>query len=264
MVGLVDYRCLLREELVIRCRKNPSYSARAMARDIGLSAAFFSQVLNARRSLGEERAFRIAERMGWNASKQRLFLQLVRFEITPSGPLRETIREELGRMQASGNPFERIEGERLGLLSQWYYFAILELLEVEDSRAEPLWIARRLGISPGEVTAALARLRRLGLVEDRNGRLRPVPSYTTTGDFPSRAIRAYHCRMLDCAKRAITSHKVDSRDTSSITMAIDPSRLGEAAEKIRGFRRELMQFLVSGRKRAVYHLSIQLFRLDRG
>jgi hypothetical protein len=59
-----SYRDLLKRELESRCGRNPRYSLRAFAKDLGLSAPRLSHVLNGRFGLSRAAAEAIADKLG--------------------------------------------------------------------------------------------------------------------------------------------------------------------------------------------------------
>jgi uncharacterized protein (TIGR02147 family) len=256
-----NYRDFLREELLSRMRRNRAYSARALARDIGVSPGYLSQILGGKKSLNEARAHRIAESLAWAPSRRRAFTVLVRSENACDPRVSEAIRSELGgRREIS---FEKLSEDVFRAISEWHHYAILEVTALEGFVATPTQIARRLALPLAKVASAVKRLRRLGLLTARaDGRLAKTRANYSTFDVPSAAIRAFHAQMLGKAASALESQPVEERDFSGIVMAIDPKRIPAARERIREFRRELMEFLEQGERTALYHLSAQLFRLD--
>ena len=60
------------------------------------------------------------------------------------------------------------------IIGDWYHCAILELTYLSDFKAEPNWIAKKLGIGYLEAKLALERLISLGLLVKENG------NYTVT------------------------------------------------------------------------------------
>jgi hypothetical protein len=54
----------LKEELELRRKKNPRYSLRAMARDLGVSPSCLSRTLNGKTKMNSEREERIAGLLG--------------------------------------------------------------------------------------------------------------------------------------------------------------------------------------------------------
>jgi hypothetical protein len=57
---------------------------------------------------------------------------------------------------------------------------------------------------------------------------------------------------------------LESRDVTSITLAVDPGKLRLASEAIKRFRRELAGLLETGQRTEVYHLNIQLIPITQG
>jgi uncharacterized protein (TIGR02147 family) len=257
-----DYRSLLQRELLSRIQRNPRYSVRAMARDLSLSSAFLSQVLNGRRSLSEEKGVAVAARLSWTTQQSSLFLQLIRLARATSPTLRGQILAQLpeGNLREQIHRHFRLGAKRFQVVSDWYHFAILELTELRGFRADPEWIGRKLGIRPAEARDAVSRLVELGLLESRGKRLRKKDC--SIGDTPSEAIRKFHRQHLEKAGRALETQPVEERHLSGITMAVNTRQLPWAIRKIARFRREMMAGLETGPRDQVYHLSVQLYRLS--
>src|SRR5437899_361202 len=58
----------LRDLLIERKHRNPNYSASAMARDLELSAPFFSQVISGKRNLSLTQKLKLADRLSFEAT----------------------------------------------------------------------------------------------------------------------------------------------------------------------------------------------------
>jgi uncharacterized protein (TIGR02147 family) len=259
----VGFRSLLRDELLARCKKNPLYSARALARDLRVSPAFLSQVLSGKRKLSEQRSYEISERLGWDSERRRVFTGLVRYDNAASAQTKETILEELhGVARTRELMIADLELDRFKVVADWHHMAIAELTQVEGFKASPRWIARRLGISAQEASAAIERLLRVGVLVEKDGALSKARVQTKVGDAPSEAIRTYHRQMLEKAIASLESQSPSERDVTGTTLVIDPKLLPKAREMIRELRWQLMGLLESGAKKKVYQLSVQLFRLE--
>jgi uncharacterized protein (TIGR02147 family) len=262
--AMTGFRSLLREELIERCKRNPAYSARAFARDLRVSPAFVSQLLGGTRRLSEQKAHEVSRALSWPQQKSRVFTALVRYENARTTEAKEGIFQELRTMPGalpSNYAFTDLSLEYFRVISDWQHLAIAELSQIEGFRPDPRWIARKLGIRATEADVALERLKRIGmLVDNGKGGLKKVD--IRVGDSPSEAIRNFHRQMIEKARIALDKQSPSERDITGTTMAIDPSLLPKAQELIRAFRWQLMELLESGRKRSVYHLSVQLFRLD--
>src|SRR5688572_17118598 len=76
----------------------------------------------------------------------------------------------LVRLQ-KGVSYKILQTDAFRVISDWYHYTILELTFVEGFRNDPTWIANKLGITQFEAKEAIARLKRLELLEEISGKL---------------------------------------------------------------------------------------------
>ncbi len=211
---------------------NPSYSLRSFSRATKIQPGRLSELLAGKRRLTPKMAKRIAV--------------------------------ELGSIPMAQGQWTALEEETFSAISDWQHFAILSLLETKDFRENERWIARRLGISVLEARDSLERLIRLGIVERRENKLLPARGgFTTSQYISSAALRRSHRQSLEQAIEALEGVRVEDRDISSVTMAIDTRKLPQAKRIIRDFRRSLMRLLEAGESDEVYNLNIQLIPVSK-
>lgn len=264
----LDYRHLLREELVARCGRNPVYSARAMARDLQVSPAFFSQIMSGTRALSEERAVALADKIRWSIQKRRVFVKLVRLHATTDDRLKREIQRDITRTLGRKRTILQAKYHDLGhdefkIIADWYHFAICELAAICDLRDDSAYIASRFGLSNVVAMQAIERLVRVGLLVRADGLLKKATENYRMGAVASSAIRSFHKEHLKKAASAIEEQPVETRDFSGTTIAINPRKLARAKALIRRFQSDLTELLETGEKTAVYHLAVQLYRLDQ-
>lgn len=72
-----DYRQMLGSELERRQSRNPRYSLRAFARDIGLHASDLSKILRGKKPIPLSTAVSVVPRMNWTPDRQQDFLVAV-------------------------------------------------------------------------------------------------------------------------------------------------------------------------------------------
>jgi len=153
------------------------------------------------------------------------------------------------------------------VISDWYHYAILELISIKGFQPNSKWIAPKLGITVSEVNIAVERLQRLGLLKicDDGKWINGSGSNTTTGNaYSATAFRRLQRDVLKMALNALEEVPMEVRDQTSMTMAIDSSQLPEARIRIKKFRRNLCQFLQeSGPRDQVYQLGISLYPITR-
>ena len=243
-----DFRALLQEELQARCQRNPGYSLRSFARNLGVDPSSLSKILNGKRGVTQRTLKNLGPRLGLSPKDINRFITTRR-----------------NRKPLPTGDFSDIAHETFQAISHWYHFAILELTALDNFKGDAKWIARNLGITPSEVNIAVKRMVRLGLLEisednkwiDRSGAL------TTTGNgFTNAAFRNLQTQIFKMGITAMEEVPMNLRDQSSITMAIDSSFLPKAKSMIRRFRRELLALMQSSdQKDAVFHLNVSLYPL---
>lgn len=238
-----SYIPLLASEWRKRKTRNGQFSLRAFARFLEMSPSLLSQLLSGKRRLTRKQALKIANRLDFSpAERNRLLI----------GPYSET----------AGLLDERrlLEEDQFNLISDWYHYAILGLASLESNSSSPKWISRRLGISEIIATDALRRLKRLKLIEIKDGSFRQVTKPLDAGwNAPSAALRRHHKQNMDLAKEKIDTVDLSKREYSSITMAANPIQLKKAKDLIAEFKYRLSKILEQGERTEVYTLSVQLF-----
>jgi uncharacterized protein (TIGR02147 family) len=255
-------------EFISRRQKNSSLSLRAFAKFLKLPASRLSDFLKGKRSLTPQMALLICDRLSYGPEKRAQFLQLVHNDYQNS---RTKLRKTPYSLDFADGPkadYVKLSEDIFTAISDWYYYAIINLSETTNKKLDAKYISNRIGLPVLEAQAALDRLLRLGLLVEKNGRLQAQhKDLTTTHEVKSVALRKAHKQFLEKAIDSIEGVDLELRDITSITMAIDPSKLKEAKELIKGFRRNLSQLLESNeapeKKSEVYTLNIQLFPLTK-
>ncbi len=246
-----DFRSFLQNELTRRIKANPRFSLRAFASQLDVQSGFLSKILLGQRRVTQATIRRFGSRLGLSLQEIDQFIDTAE---------RSTDEPDLG--------FRQIAYDHFQLVSDWYHFAILELAGIQTFHPETRWIARALGISMVEAQGAIDRLVRLKLISiNPDGRWTILEQHTTTlGEVDTaEALRRMQKQILEKSIAALDSVSVERRDQSSMTMAVDSSRIPAAKQKIKNFRRSLCAFLEDGDNRdAVYQLSISLFPLTKG
>lgn len=236
---------LLEEELGARRVRNPAYSLRAFARDLGLNVTSLSQAMSGKRALRGDNLRKVFASMRVSDA-DREFL------------LRESSRR--GQYRKVPDSYRPIDRETFESLRHEIFFPLLSLCRLEN-RADPDWIAARLGVDAAAVRETLAAVKRLGYVEETEGRLRrtiaPISFHESVQK--SEPIRRYHLSNLEKARKALTELPTEARHFATITMPVNPERWAEAEKRIRHFAMKLSAFLEKGATSEVATLSVQLF-----
>lgn len=253
--GKSFYLARLWAEFSGRTERNPRYSLRSFARDLGMNSGSLSQILSGHRIPRPALSAKIATKLNLETAEKRVFINS-----SASAPrlVESTLEQEFTSQTAS------IEQDKFEAIAAWYYSAILESTYLDDFQNSAEWISKRLGITEIEGRSAIDRLKRLGLLKEENGCLRKTSQHLTTFDkaATTTAHRQHQTAFLRLAAESVTSLPVDKRVSSGITMAIDADKLEIARDMIQSFARELCTVLETGKRHSVARLQINLFPID--
>jgi uncharacterized protein (TIGR02147 family) len=264
----LDYRAFLRDYYAAK-KAHRGLSYRSLARLIGLkSASYLKHVIDGERNLSEEMALRFASGLKLKGDAQEYFVELVEFNQAQTIESRLRAHQRL-RSFARHRQLFPLGAQHADYHSTWFMPAIRELAARPDFEEDPEWIAERLRpkISKREAKHALATLLELGLlVRDAQGRVRQGEGLVTTGaEAQFLHIGVYHQTMMKLAAESIDRFARQDRDISSLTLCLDKEGLREVKERLKAFRRELLELSeVARNPRQVVQINMQLFPLSDG
>lgn len=247
-----NFRQYLQQELIKRCHKNPSYSLRAFAKQLDIEPSFLSKILNNKRSITPKTVRRLGSKLELSIEKLQKF---------------ENIHNNSKDDNITDASYTQLSIDYFHAISDWYHFAILELVKIPGIKINPKTISKKLGINYHQAGEALDRLIRLQLLRINNdGAIQEKPAdHTTIGcELQSMALRKFHKQFLTLAINAIDQVHHSKRDISSMTMAISTEKIPQAREMIKRFRRRLSNLLEKGDSPdEVYHLSVCLYPITK-
>lgn len=262
----VTPRQILRDIYVARKAKNPAYSLRAFARDIGMSQPLLSLVLGGQRPLTLKQAHKISVLLALNPIEEKRFLDSTLAGLPENAKVAQKIRLAKQRTDSAFLP-KNLDIEKYHLIATWYHLAILDLTTTTGFDPRPSSIAARLGISVPEAEAAIERLLLLGLLTRVKGGLKKTALHI---QFPTQeskaAVRSFHRQTMEKAIDQLS--KTDdasfaARSITGHTVAVDSSRIEEAKKFIEAVQAEFIRRFTAGQPDEVYQFSVQLFPLTQ-
>lgn len=244
---------ILRSELSSRKAKNPRYSIRAFAQQLGIESSSLSKFLSGQRNLTFRAASDLLDALDVPIEKKNALL--LWFD-DPANFHKPAERER-----------RTLTPDELKVILEWQHYAILSALKIQTLRTEA-HISHFLGLDHNLVAESTERLCALQLIErSPTGELHLTGHALTTSRSPldlSQRLRAnisYIERAIAAAEAAESAKSGEHIDFSGMTVASSPALIAEAARRIREFRRALAEFLESGEKTTVLRMNIQLFDL---
>ena len=197
---------------------------------------------------------KMRERLGFKLGLSPKELQ--KFEAQPHGNRRSILQK-----QAQARDFQQISIDAFQVISEPHHYALLELMKTRSFQWDHKWIARRLGLSPVDVRAAIERLENVGLLErDTDGALKDSTDGFSTDireGLSVEAQRRFQQASLRQADKCIDEIPPNLRDNTSITFAVNLKDIPKAKEMIKAFRRKVCRELEANPQLdEVYQLTI--------
>jgi len=260
-----DYRTFLKTTLSAKSNDRNRYSLRAFSEKLGISTSFLSEVINAKKGLSLELAFKIALKLGLTDLETQYFCLLVQLEQEKDPNFREELLSRLSEL----NPKRKSRDLSVDIfksISDWHHSAILELPSLSGFSLTAESAAKALGITKLDASVAIDRLLRLELLEkDEDGRLQRTENHFSSEiQVPNAAIKSFHAQNLAKAAEALHSQTPDERISATDVLAIDSKYLKQVDRLSREFSAAVLKLSDKSKvKDSVYSLAVQFFRLSK-
>lgn len=250
--------------------KNAAYSLRALARDIGRSPAYVSQIFSGKRRLTPDLFEKLTNALEMDELARREFSLSLVFdsELAPEmkSDLRSSIeskdhlgQEEYGRYQES-------DLSDFDILTNWYSIAILDLVSLKNFRPQTPWIAKRLKLSVPQVEYAVQNLFAKGFLVEEDGAWRKSKYKLRFSTKTSKeSVRNYHRQMIEKSLQELllktAKEDFEKRLITGITIASNPRSLEKAKMRLNEMLFEIAAIFSEGPCTELYQLNAQLFSL---
>ncbi len=263
-----DYRRYLADYYAHAKEKEYGFSFRVFSKRAKVSSSnYLRLVIDGKRNLSAQMAGQFASACGLSGAALEFFCELVAYCQAPSTRERHRHYERLKQFR----PFRtirKLDAAQAAYHGRWYIPAIRELVRRTDFDEDPKWIARQLlpPISPKEAAQALAVLLELELLRrDEHGKLVQTDALVSTGPGPlGHHIFTYHHTMLEHAGMALDQLPREERNISSLTVCVSRDKLAELDQRLRDFRRDLLQLAeLDNAPERVVQVNLQLFPLSK-
>ncbi len=261
-----DFREYLRQAYAAEKSRNPVFSHRFIARELGSrSPSFFNDILNGRQlpsmaqSRGFVRLFRMTRKEAEHFEDMVLYAQ-AKTEKEKAACLAKLVSQT----DASGHAVHEMFQKEY--FKKWYYAAVRELLGVYDFRGDYAELASLLepALTIGEALDAIQVLLHLKLIRKASqGRFERTARFMGVLDS-SRAecIRPALHASLELAQRALDAHPPASRPFSSLTVGISAEAVARIDREAHAFRQRILEIASENDGNQVYQLNLQLFPLS--
>ena len=266
VIKQVSLKKILQTKLKAKKEKNKNYSLRAFARDLDVSPAALSRYLNFEKGLSIAKVNALLTVLEVTPLEREFILSDYCIKKYKNEDKVSHAKERL--LGLKSEYYTHIPDEDYASINQWFYFAILALIQTRDFSSDPVWISKRIGIEPSLAAFALNKLSLLGMIcKDSLGNYSVNGSYFTKSDHRSKkAIREFHQQMILKAHESVERCDLTDRDLSSFLLSVKKSEMNEARKMIKEFR-EMFSLRFSNNKEVEQHdevfgFNIQFFQLS--
>lgn len=263
------FDALLSAELESRMKKNPQYSLRAFARDLGIAASRLSDILRRRRGLSQMTIAKIAAKLDLPDDQTLYYSLQARLANTKDSTKKKLIRSELEALERRLDfvPIPSSTDGSAPRITSWLHFTVLEALDLPDFELTPEWISARFGCEKAEASKVIMELVDAGTIQFDNGRparvsemMRSAP--VSRGDLLSR--RREYSEVVELARDSILYGEIGTFLSTSQYMALPESAMVRLKEFITELKEQSAKLaLETNRREKVYCLNINLFPVEK-
>lgn len=226
--------------------RNPHFSLRAFSQRLGISSGALSEILKGKRPLS-------------NTTKQKIAKKLF---LSPQESIEFFQKNLPGEMGLISDDRLTLSQDHFHLISDWWYFGLLNLIKTRNFKNQLSWMASRLGLSLTTVADAWDRLLRLGYIEKKGNKIfRKHPNIKTGENIL--ANRKSHISDLPLIEKALYNVPPELRDNTSCTFVIDKKDLSRAKELIRIFQSQFLNQIGKESGDEVYKMTIAVYPLTQ-
>ena len=260
----------LRSTLQDKSEVNSSYSLRAFAKKLGLSAGALSSILNRKKKLSVERGYEVAKALGLNTEETEYFMALIQLEGAKSEALKiqylEKVKNLNPKISQSKNLKQTILSlEHFKLISSWYGLAVLELISSPVGEWNAKSISKKLRLTKLDTELTLERLLKLELIEEAGSGAfkRSVETVMITSQVPSDALRKYYEGVHGESLKSIKEQSPAEKVIGAQVFSFDTSQLEEVRRLTNSYLDSLNDLAATGKnKTEVYQAIANVFRLS--
>jgi uncharacterized protein (TIGR02147 family) len=258
-----DYRSFLKDAYEEQRKLDPAFSHRGIGKRGGFDPGLFSKVISGQRNISSKMIPRFVEAFSLGEREAAYFSVLVRLNQARLISQKKKLLDELLRFKM--RKVKVVNELQAGFYSEWYHSAVRELLNVYP-RATPDFISRiiRPEVSAAKVRKSIDLLIDLGMIKkNKSGEFELCSQMQTTGaTFKNIEVNHFLKESIRLSLDVQDRFKSDEYNLSSVSFSISDQRYPELVQRIRDFRKSMMEFIEEDKQaERAYQMNIQLFPL---
>ncbi len=260
---------LLNERFKEKQGKNPSFSIRSWANQMGLAShGGLQQILSGKRTVPKKYIPQIIKSLNFNTGEAMYFETLVDFEKAKTPEEKDLYYQRLNHLRPNKKEVQVVEIENFRYFQNPLHSIVRTMIDRDDFENNPEWIRKnvRVKTTQREIKEIIERLIVLGFVSEKDGVLEKVHKHIKNKvDVSSKAVETYHQLMSMMASEEVKKQSVDEREYNSFCLNLKRGQLKNAKRKMRDFIDEFIAEFEAPSKKSdeTYQLNVQLFSLTK-
>jgi uncharacterized protein (TIGR02147 family) len=262
-----DYRLYLKAFYEENKQRNPAFSYRYIARRVGFkSPGHLTLILQGKTNISNRMLTQFITFLGLKKREAEYFELLVNYDQAKGQAEKKRYFERIAGFK--GVNASVLSPAQYEFYRQWYYSAILDLLEFYQYRGDSVELARMIQppITPTQARKAIELLDELALIRKcADGHYEvSQANLSVRSEGHSVALANYASEMMNRAREALDALPREERSISWAGFSASEATFERICEETRAFRRRILSLAESdtGRNRA-YHINIQIFPTSR-
>jgi uncharacterized protein (TIGR02147 family) len=245
--------CMDPIEVIIKEYKRSGTSLRSFSKHLDISPSTLSKILSRKRGVPKAHAKRFAQKLVKDSTIREDFVEAVLKYKTSNKTTVKIPTVILDQNQSA---------ETFMILSQWEYFAILNVLKLKKFDHSIPYLSYVLNISLPRVKTCLDVLLKNKFISIKDGMIkRTLKNIHTSNDVLSRALKMAHLEELELAKSKIDID-IDKKDYQSMTFTLAKKDIPKLKKIIDRMITDVEKITDQSVPEEVYILSTQLFPLS--
>jgi uncharacterized protein (TIGR02147 family) len=263
----MNFREYLRDYYAEKKKQHAFYSFRLFAQKAGFASPnFLKLVIDGKRNMSKESAFRFSKALGHNKKEAEYFENLIFFNQSRTLDEKNAYLANVMRLRKHTDP-RKIEQSEYAYYSAWYIPVLRELVIAMDFQDDFKKLGRAVvpAISPVEAQKGVKLLTDLGYIRKNGGGHyeQSTVSLTTGPLVRSLAVANFHKAMMQRAAESIERFPAKERDISCLTLGVSENTLSTIVARIAEFRRELLDLSQSDPNMSkIVQVNFQVFPLS--
>ncbi len=242
-----------------------SNNFRSWAKRLGYkSASSLTMVIKGQRSPSFEMVRNLSHDLKMTAKETQYFELLIQLEkASNKNRDQKKILEKITAISPK-NTSHSLELNEFSSISEWYFFAIKQLINTNGFIEDYEWMYKRLRkkVTISQIRSAIDIMLDLKTISrSEDGKLTVLKEgLSTASKIPSSAVRKHHFGMINRALEAVTEQDISERQLSSVTLRIESEKVDDAKAELMEFMKNFNQKYSAVKSDELFQLNFQFFQ----